>query len=149
MRGLFPVFHSEKNRAESSGSSESFASFLLKGGIILFCVWHMFAVAIFALPRSASDELSTGVRHVFLPLVSPYVFTTSQWQQWNMFSPNPLRTITRYSCEVQQGDDWRRVGIIGPEEFRGLRSAVLAKMNRFHLLPKKLAEEWPAPTASW
>src|SRR5437764_493460 len=58
--------------------------------IILFCLWHMTAVAVFLLPQRAWNR-------AIKQLTTPYVLLTSQWQQWDIFSPDPLRRVSFYS----------------------------------------------------
>ncbi len=75
--------------------------------IIAFCVWHMFAVAAYLLP--ASDENALGaVRRISVP----YVFALSQWQQWDIFSPNPLRRNSIYRIERYEEGTWETAMII-------------------------------------
>jgi len=56
--------------------------------IPLFCIFHMTAVLAYLLPRninSAIDSIKDGTRG--------YVLITSQWQKWDIFSPNPTRQV--------------------------------------------------------
>jgi hypothetical protein len=83
---------------------------LPKAAIIAFCLWHMFAVAIYSIPTSAPSKLSAAVRDTFVPIVMPYVLVTSQWQKWNLFSPDPLRRVTTYVLETEgQFGTWNTV----------------------------------------
>lgn len=53
--------------------------------IVLFCVFHMAAVALYAIPaRTLRIDLRLRA------IIEPYIFTVSQWQGWDLFSPNPL-----------------------------------------------------------
>ncbi len=61
--------------------------------IIVFCLLHMFAVAVFLLP---SNPLHT--------LVRPYMQLTSQWQSWDIFSPDPLRRASFFRLEIETKD---------------------------------------------
>jgi hypothetical protein len=74
--------------------------------IILFCLFHMAAVAAYAIPSPAADRFSSWIRTRITPKVRPYLLVTSQWQQWNMFSPDPIRVVTRYVIERRDGDAW-------------------------------------------
>ncbi len=35
-----------------------------------------------------------------------YVLFTSQWQKWDIFSPNPMRRVSTYKIERDAGDRW-------------------------------------------
>ncbi len=39
-------------------------------------------------------------------IITPYVQMTSQWQRWNLFSPDPLRRVTYMSVEYRNGRNW-------------------------------------------
>lgn len=85
---------------------------MIKIGIALFCLWHMFSIAVYALPSNAHDRFSTWARDTVRPVVTPYIFATSQWQQWNLFSPDPLRRVTSYVLQTRQGLNWDTVAVI-------------------------------------
>jgi hypothetical protein len=34
------------------------------------------------------------------------MYVSSQWQQWNLFSPDPLRRVTEYYIDSRDGDTW-------------------------------------------
>jgi hypothetical protein len=44
--------------------------------------------------------------------VRPYVLLTSQWQRWNLFSPDPLRRVTNVSIEQLQNRTWQDVVVL-------------------------------------
>ncbi len=90
---------------------------IAQAGIILFCLWHMSAVLVYAIPRETTDPISGFTREKVLPIVSPYILATSQWQLWNMFSPDPLRRITEYRIDVKQDDTWNTITTFGPGSF--------------------------------
>ncbi len=87
---------------------------LLRTGIVLFCLWHMFAVAVTSIPRTAKDAFSVATRQTLLPFVTPYLQITSQWQLWDLFAPDPLRRVTLYGIEVNRNDRWEEIAIIKP-----------------------------------
>ena len=91
--------------------------------IILFCLWHMAAIGLYALPSEAHDPLTETLRSHALPIVRPYVLLTSQWQQWNLFSPNPLRRVTTYRIEVDRDGKWEALRTLNAESFGFLRHA--------------------------
>ena len=82
--------------------------------IVAFCLWHMFAVAVYSLPLDVQDPSFVRVRESLRPIVMPYLFATSQWQQWNLFSPDPLRRVTSYVLQVKEKTtgDWKDFAVI-------------------------------------
>jgi hypothetical protein len=96
--------------------------------LMLFVTWNMFAVGIYAVPREAEDKIAVAWKQVLLPIVSPYVLFTSQWQLWNIFAPDPLRRVTFYRIETQQDGMWKEVTTIKPGSFSIWRHATQFKM---------------------
>ncbi len=88
----------------------------------------MAAVGIYALPGDARDGLSLWIKQHGSGTVSPYILATSQWQQWNLFSPDPLRRVSEYVLEVQQGPEWIPLTILKPGSFPWWRHAAQFKM---------------------
>lgn len=76
---------------------------LIVGG----CLWHMFAIAAYLLPASTE-----GMVGAMRQLSVPYVLSLSQWQKWDIFSPNPLRRNSVYRIERDAGDRWETAIII-------------------------------------
>lgn len=66
--------------------------------VAALCAWHMWAVLLFALPGGKSQTIDDA-KGAFDPLMRPYILSLSQWQQWNLFSPDPLRRITTYRID--------------------------------------------------
>lgn len=99
---------------------------LFRTGIVLFCLWHMFAVGLTSIPRSAEDSFSKATRHL-LPAVTPYLQTTSQWQLWDLFAPDPLRRVTLYRIEEQKDGEWTERITIKPGTYSVFRHAVMFK----------------------
>lgn len=77
-----------------------------KIAIVLFCVWHMFAVAIYIIPDEADGTIPAFLKTEILPYVRPYILMTSQWQQWNIFAPDPIRRVSFYEIDVLQNGRW-------------------------------------------
>jgi len=75
--------------------------------IVGLCLWHMFAVAAYLLPAN-----SEGITQVIRHLSVPYVLSLSQWQKWDIFSPNPLRRNSVYRIERNAGDRWETAMIM-------------------------------------
>lgn len=74
--------------------------------IIIFCLWHMFAVAGYLLPTK--DTSFDPLRQIAVP----YVLSLSQWQKWDIFSPNPLRRNSVYIIERNAGDRFEKAMIM-------------------------------------
>ena len=69
---------------------------VLRALIIAFCLYHMTAVAAYSVSTNWRIALLTYMREKTLPYVRGYTLMTSQWQQWNLFSPDPIRRVSRY-----------------------------------------------------
>ncbi len=79
----------------------------LEAGIILFCLWHMAAVAFILLPDGTglySRMLTRGQA-----IVTPYVMSFSQWQKWMIFAPNPLTRVSLFRIDHWTGESWEPV----------------------------------------
>ncbi|MBP7114286.1 MAG: hypothetical protein KBA40_02420 [Candidatus Peribacteraceae bacterium] len=74
--------------------------------IVAFCVWHMSAVALYVLP--SGEHPWTRLR----TNVTPYILSLSQWQKWDIFSPNPLRRNSIYRIERDAGDRFETAMIL-------------------------------------
>jgi len=74
---------------------------------IMFCLWHMVAVAVYLLP-SDKNRPWASLRRISVP----YVLTLSQWQQWDIFSPNPIRSNSVYRIERNAGDRYETAMIM-------------------------------------
>lgn len=72
----------------------------------------MFAVAAYSIPLNAKEPLVVAARERLRPMVMPYLFTTSQWQQWNLFSPDPLRRVTSYILQIEKEGTWTDFAVI-------------------------------------
>ena len=106
----------------------SLLRFPTKPLIIAFCLWHTAAVGIYALPGDAKDTVSTWVKGHLTRYVSPYILVTSQWQQWNLFSPDPLRRVSEYTLETQREGEWELLTTLKPGSFPWWRHAAQFKM---------------------
>ncbi len=112
--------------------------------IIAFCLWHMFAVAAYLLP--ANKE---GLMKTLNKFSAPYVLSLSQWQKWDIFSPNPLRRNSLYRVERNAGDRWETAMIMDfshlPWRERAKELKVLGRLqeNWKGLLPSYLLSLCP------
>ena len=95
--------------------------------IVTFCLWHMFAVASFLMPRA------TPIAHA---IVWPYMQLTSQWQSWDIFSPDPLRRASFFRLEMMT--------VNGPETLALLDAAHLPWFERAKELKVlgRLYDDW-------
>ncbi len=99
-----------------------------KIGLILFVTWHMFSVGVYAVPRISQDKISVAWRMHLLPIVTPYMLMTSQWQLWNIFAPDPLRRVTFYRIETKNDDSWNELITYKPGTLSLWRHATYFKM---------------------
>lgn len=112
-----------------------------KIGIALFCAWHVTAVFLYTIPGDSTDRASRWVADNLTPYVTHYMLITSQWQQWNLFAPNPLRRITFYRIETQNAEgNWAYVASVNRQTYGSMRHAV-----RFKLLGQALEENTSRP----
>lgn len=81
---------------------------VLKTLIALFCVWHMTAIGIYSL-YGVDEYPVLSWLHSKREYVRPYVLITSQWQRWNLFSPDPLRRVIEMDIDIIQNGEWRTV----------------------------------------
>lgn len=79
-------------------------AWILKPAIVLFCLFHMTAVASYSISANWQITPLTYMREHTLPFIRGYLMATSQWQQWNLFSPDPLRRVSRYRVVWQENE---------------------------------------------
>lgn len=114
-----------------SQRNDGFFRILAQSLIGLFFFWHAAAIGVFAIPINTEHVIAKPARawlvqHVF----SPYVLLTSQWQQWNLFSPDPLRRVTRYRIEQQTPEGgWKVLEALVPGTYEWWRHATHFKMH--------------------
>ncbi len=85
-----------------------------KVAIVLFCIWHMTVIAAYAAPDYIPASLKI-VREKIVYVSSPYILLTSQWQKWNLFSPDPLRRVVTFHIDKETKDGWEEIAVIGHE----------------------------------
>lgn len=98
--------------------------------ITLFFFWHAVSIALYAIPSLAGDPLSNFLRLQAVPIVRSYILWTSQWQQWNLFAPDPLRRVTHYHLQRLDlvSDAWIDVAIFRPGSFLWWKHATRFKI---------------------
>ncbi len=82
-------------------------------------MWHMFAIAAYSPTETERGKINSWLEtkqwwqpidksydHFYRWGVRPYVLLTSQWQRWNLFSPDPLRRVTNIYIERMNSDSW-------------------------------------------
>lgn len=82
--------------------------------IVAFCLWHMYAIAIYVIPDENQVVFIDKIVTASMPASRAYVFATSQWQKWNIFSPDPIRRISIYEVSIEQNGRWNRLKILTP-----------------------------------
>ncbi len=97
--------------------------------LIGFLLWHMFAVAVYSTPRDSKSDFATLAKSHLIPFVSPYVWMTSQWQLWDIFSPDPVRRVTHYRFDVRDGNDWRELVTLHSGSYSFFNRAINIKMT--------------------
>jgi len=79
----------------------------LEGSIIVFCLWHMGAVAMHLLPEGTGLYSRIAARGQ--AMTSPYILSLSQWQKWSIFAPDPLVRDSLFRVDLQRGESWEPV----------------------------------------
>lgn len=77
--------------------------------VILISVWYMAGLLIYAIPDSAKDPPSVWLRDHVAPRYRPYFLLASQWQKWNLFSPDPLNRIMFYHLDQFTAAGWQEI----------------------------------------
>lgn len=70
---------------------------MVKTFIVLFCTWHALALLVYTLPPSVAEALPEGLRS----RAGTYLLAINQWQSWELFSPDPMRRMTRYRVDAR------------------------------------------------
>ena len=77
-------------------------------GLSIFFCWQVFAVGMFSIPLTVQSPIIRTLQSWARPIVSPYMYVLSQWQDWRMFlQPDPLQYVKRRSFDLIRGQ--RRV----------------------------------------
>jgi hypothetical protein len=84
-----------------SSTAEGSVNFPVLLGVTAFFVWHTFAIGISAIPLTVRDPVFHPLRSFFRPIVTPYINTLAEWQDWRVFvSPDPLQYQTRFAVDL-------------------------------------------------
>jgi len=108
-----------------------------KTAVALFVLIHMGAVLVFSIPSEAKAPLAGYLRDTVRPRVAPYLLATSQWQEWNLFAPDPLRQVRGYEVDVESGVDWKTIAVVNPNSFPWWRHATYAKLLSAMLMKER------------
>lgn len=68
---------------------------------------------------------SAGIR-----IFRPYMLITSQWQQWNLFAPDPLRRVMRYVIQMRVDERWKTIALLDERTIPWWRDGDELKMLR-------------------
>lgn len=75
--------------------------------IIGFCLFHMTAVGLYNLPNGLPGPADSIRR-----FTDPYILSFSQWQHWDIFSPDPVRRVAAFVIERSAGDRWETAEVM-------------------------------------
>lgn len=104
---------------------------VIKTIIALFCVWHMTAIGIYSLYGVENVPVLSWLDSK-REYVRPYTLITSQWQRWNLFSPDPLRRVIQMSIEAEFNGKWQTMTVINEKECWVLASGNRAQNTTSH-----------------
>ncbi len=74
--------------------------------IVAFCLVHMAAVAAYLLPRNTPWRAFNLLAGDAFNMSRPYILSLSQWQKWDIFSPDPLRRVSRFTVDAYRNGAW-------------------------------------------
>ena len=94
-----------------------------------FCLWHMSAIAIHTL-HNVGEYPPLQWLYERKDVFRPYILLTSQWQQWNLFSPDPLRRVTEMTVQARRPGGWIDVQTIDFDHLRAFRRSPELKIVR-------------------
>ncbi len=67
----------------------------------------MAAIAAYVMPRQTKSDAWNVFAQKAFNLARPYVLSFSQWQKWDIFSPDPLRRSSLYSVDMLKDEGWQ------------------------------------------
>lgn len=101
----------------------------LKIVIAAFVVWHMTAIFLYSLYNVEEVPVLEWL-YSKRPTVRPYVLATSQWQRWNIFSPDPLRRVIEMHIDQKIDGSWSTVNILNEHSVSWWQRAPELKITR-------------------
>ncbi|HLD07876.1 MAG TPA: hypothetical protein VJB60_02310 [Candidatus Peribacterales bacterium] len=67
--------------------------------VLLFFALHAFSIGVESIPSDVENPLTRGVRFFFQPMTNMYINATAQWQNWNLFAPDPFKESILFTVE--------------------------------------------------
>ena len=107
-----------------------------KTAVMVLVILHMAAVLSFSIPSQAQGAVAGFLRDRVRPELAGYLLATSQWQEWNLFAPDPQREVRTFAMDKESGLRWEPVASFEAGSFPWWRHATYAK-----LLPATLMKE--------
>lgn len=101
-----------------------------KAIVITFISLHALAIGIGSIPSGAKDPLSRGVRMFFEPVTNLYLNATGQWQNWNLFAPDPARNNLTFEIDLTEGGIKKGTVALTPQGIPWIRRTALLKIMR-------------------
>ncbi len=98
--------------------------------VIAFFSLHALSVGIGSIPSGAKDPLSQGLRIFFGPAVNLYLNVTGQWQNWNLFAPDPSRSNLTFEIDLTEGGVEKGTVALTPDGIPWMRRTALLKIMR-------------------
>jgi hypothetical protein len=77
--------------------------------IALFCIWHMFAITVATVPYDAEGGFRKWIHAHLTPISRTYLLITSQWQTWNLFSPQSYNGNDGFAVQALSDQGWKVV----------------------------------------
>jgi len=104
---------------------------LKKALIVAFCLWHVTALTAYSITDGmAKLPLFGTIREAAYQKTRPYMLSTSLWQRWPLFAPDPLRRVISYTIEGWNYDHWEVVDSLGPDEKGKFHGSSMLKLIR-------------------
>jgi hypothetical protein len=82
--------------------------------VIAFCIFHMFSVAIAAIPDLPGDPFAR-IRSYAPNVVWKYIMAASVVQVWNAFAPYPPMSIDNYVVQAETPSGWKDVHTVSTD----------------------------------
>ncbi len=79
---------------------------VLKIIIASFVLWHMSAILLYNLYDFDTVPVLAWLQ-THRDIARPYLLVTSQWQRWNLFSPDPLRRVIEMDIDIELNGEWK------------------------------------------